>query len=423
VPMRVAVDRERRTVTIDVHGKVFTLGEKSWSDWVEWTFEVTPGFHVRAISKCYVHEAGEQVRLYMSCLQVHPAEAYLPISAPEAYSTALSGQHGLFKTVGWSDDTKALQHDELTEDLFLEEAKANMTWQSLVALDELEAGQFDLFIAGWTSTDRVAHMFWRYRDKEHPKHEAGAPERFRRAIETVYAQMDDIVGKVMARLTPDDTLVVLSDHGFKSFRTEFSVNTWLARNGYLAVTGQTDSATAFTDERFLQAIDWPRTKAYGLGLGSVFLNLSGREGKGTVAPDEAGVLLSELREGLMGVTDPESGTPVFHDVYRGRDVYRGGCLAEAPDLQLGFRDGFQMSKSSASGAVPKDVFAPNDDKWSGEHAAADVHHAPGILFCNRPLASDPAIIDLGVTTLARLHVPIPDGYEGRDLQAQEESTA
>lgn len=417
VPMRITVDREKHTVTIDVQGKLLTLEEKSWSDWIEWAFEVTPSFIVRAISKCYVHEAGEHIRIYISCLQIHPANPYLPISTPGTYAAKLSKQHGLFKTVGWSDDTKALQQDELTEDLFLQEAQANIAWQSLVTLDEFEAGTFDLFIAGWTSTDRVAHMFWRYRDKEHPLHEDNAPERFRRAIETIYAQMDETVGKIMSKLAPNDILMVLSDHGFKSFRTVFSVNTWLARNGYLAVKGLSDPATAFTDEKFLQGIDWPRTKAYGLGLGSVFLNLKNREGKGTVAPDEAEALLAQIREGLLGVKDPASGTPILHDVYLARDIYRGDCRADAPDLQLGFRDGFQMNKSSAAGAVPKDIFSPNDDKWSGEHAAADVHHAHGILFCNKPLQTEPAIVDLGVTALATLRIPKPDDYEGKNVLA------
>lgn len=415
VPLRITVDRSHQTLTIDVQGKKHKLSEKRWSDWLEWTFDVAPGFQVHAISKCYVYEAGEHIRLYMTCLQVHPSDPCLPISAPATYAATLSSRHGLFKTVGWSDDTKALQHNDLTEELFLQEALANMAFQGLVVLDEFDAGQFDLFIAGWTSTDRVAHMFWRYSDKEHPKHEADAPERFRRAVETLYAQMDTIVGEIARRLQPNDLLMILSDHGFKSFHTQFSVNTWLVRNGYLAVKDQRDNAEAFTDDKFLQGFDWSRSKAYGLGLGSVFLNLRGREGKGIVPPEDADALLKEIRERLIDVKEPESGKPILHDVYLARDVYRGDCLSEAPDMQLGFRDGFQMNKASASGAAPKNIFSPNDDKWSGEHAAADVHHAHGILFCNRPLLDNPAIVDIGVTALNKLNIDVPQDYEGRPL--------
>lgn len=414
-PMQVAVDRDTRQITLGVNGKRVTLEEKTWSDWLEWDFEITPRFHVRATSRCYVHEAGEHVRLYMTCLQVHPEHPYLPVSAPADYAAELADEYGLFTTVGWSDDTKALQQEELTEALFLQEAERNMAWESMLALDELEAGGFDLFMAGWTSTDRVAHMFWRYRDAAHPLHKPDAPERFRRAIEGIYTRMDEIVGKVMAKLGPNDTLMVLSDHGFKGFRTGFSVNTWLARNGYLKVKGQTSPETAATETKFLQGIDWNGTKAYGLGLGSVFLNLQGREGQGTVPPSEAKAVMAELREKLLEAKDPDSGAPVLHDVYLAPDIYSGKCRDDAPDMQLGFRDGFQMNKASAAGAVPKTVFTPNDDKWSGEHAAADVHHAQGILFCNRPLHPNPAIVDLGVTALARFGIEPPSDYEGKNV--------
>ena len=37
-------------------------------------------------------------------------------------------------------------------------------------------------------------------------------------MEDTYKKMDEIVGKVVAKLAPDDLLLILSDHGFKSFR-------------------------------------------------------------------------------------------------------------------------------------------------------------------------------------------------------------
>ncbi|MFP4502124.1 MAG: alkaline phosphatase family protein [Candidatus Hydrogenedentota bacterium] len=414
-PLRITVDRDAARVTLHVPGQKLIMEKHTWSDWLEWTFEVSDHFRVRAISRCYLHEAADHVHFYMTCLQIHPEAPYLPISNPKRYAGRLAEEHGLFSTVGWVHDTKALQKDELTEDLFLEEAKAHMAWQGLVTLDELEAGDFDLLMAGWTATDRVAHMFWRFRDERHPLYNSTAPERFRNAIEMVYSQMDAIIGKVMERLEPDDTFMVLSDHGFKSFHTGFSLNSWLAQNGYLAVKGHTEGEPAATKKKYLQGIDWPRTKAYGLGLGSLFLNLQGRESKGVVAPDEAGALLDEIRDKLLQVTDPKTGEPVLDGVYRARDVYSGTQLEHAPDLLLGFHDGYQMTKAAAAGAVPQEVLTPNNDKWSGEHAAADVNHAHGILFCNRTLKDAPEIIDLGVTTLAHLGIAAPEDYNGKSL--------
>ena len=84
-------------------------------------------------------------------------------------------------------------------------------------------------------------------------------------------------------------------------------------------------------------------------------------------------------------------------------------------LPLGYADGYQTDKPSAAGAAPKDVFSLNDDKWSGDHAASDVATTPGMLFSNRLLAENPAIIDIGVTTLARLGVDAPSDFEGVSL--------
>jgi predicted AlkP superfamily phosphohydrolase/phosphomutase len=414
--MTVIVDRKQRAVTLQVQGKTHAVAEKQWSDWIEWSFEVTPQFSVHAISRVYAHEVDDHVRLYMTCLQVHPRDPYLPLSAPRSYSCEIADRYGLYRTVGWSDDTKALQQDELNEEVFLEVAKQTMAWQAMVTLDEIEAGKFDVLVAGWTSTDRVAHMFWRFRDPKHPQYSETAPATFKRAIESVYAQMDEIAGKVMSKLRDDDLLIVLSDHGFQSYRTNFSVNTWLARNSYLAVKGQTDPAAASSDTKYLQDIDWSRTKVYGLGLGSVFLNIEGREGQGIVRESEAPALLQELKDRLMSVTNPQSGERVFHAVYTRAEAYKGVCEAEAPDLQLGYVEGYQTNKASAAGAVPKDVFSPNDDKWSGEHAAADFAHAPGILFCNRATVEEPALIDIGVTILRRLNIAVPQDYEGKDLR-------
>jgi len=52
-------------------------------------------------------------------------------------------------------------------------------------------------------------------------------------IEKWYEKMDAIVGDTMAKLKPNDTLMVMSDHGFEAFRRSIHVNSWLRQNGYL----------------------------------------------------------------------------------------------------------------------------------------------------------------------------------------------
>lgn len=414
VPMEVTVDRAGRQVTLAVQDQSITLKEGEWSSWLEWTFELSPRYSVQAISRFHILEAGEVVRLYMTCLQMHPRHPMTPISTPAAYAAELADRYGLYKTIGWIHDTKALQADDLTEDLFLEDAYRTMNWREQLMLDELDRGNFDLFIAAWTATDRVSHLFWRYRDPKHPLYTEEGAKKYGSAVEDTYRKMDSIVGNAMQRLQEGDLLMLLSDHGFHSFRYGFSVNTWLARNGYLGIKDQTGPATAFTDTKYLQGFDWSRTRAYGLGLGMIFLNLQGREGRGIVPPADAPALLEELREKLMAVTDPNTGDRVFGNVYITAGE-QGESSADSPDIQLGYAEGYQTEKSSAAGAAPRDIFSPNLDKWSGEHASSDVASTPGIFFSNIPIQADPQLRDLGVTALGYLGAPVPSSFQGKDL--------
>ncbi len=415
VPLKVTVDRQAHTIAFELQGQSGKLAENAWSEWIEWTFEVSPQYSVHAISRLHILEAGEHVRLYMTCLQMHPRTPMIPISTPETYSGQLADKYGLFKTIGWAYDTRALQQDDMTDDMFMDDVRRTMAWNEMLMLDEFDLGNFDVLIAAWTATDRVAHMFWRFRDPKHPRYTEEGAKKYGRTVEETYAKMDEIVGKAMEKLKPEDLLMVISDHGFHSFRKGFSINTWLIRNGYLVVADNPDPATAFTTKKYLSGFDWSKSKAYGLGLGSIFLNLQGREGQGIVTPEEAPALMAEIRDKLDAVTDPETGEKIFNAVYIRPDVYQGVCEKDAPDLQVGYADGYQTQKLSAAGSAPEALFTPNDDKWSGEHAASDVAQTPGILFANKGLNPDAAIIDIGPTSMKYLDIePAPD-FEGKSL--------
>lgn len=414
IPLTVRADREQRALHLELPDRPVTVSEGRWSDWIEWSFPVTDAYTVRAISRVFVIEVGDHVRFYMSCLQADPREPFIPITAPDAYSSELAGRYGLFKTIGWIHDTNAVRKDALPDDVFLDEAFDTMAWRERLTLDEIDRGDFDLLISVWTATDRISHLFWRFRDAKHPLYTPEGAERFGQVVERSYKRMDEIVGKVTAKLAPDDFLFIISDHGFASFRREFSLNTWLIRNGYLTVLGQTDPQTA-SNRRELEGYDWSKTKAYGLGLGALYLNLEGREVRGIVKPDDAPALLEELKSKLLAVTDPETGAKVFENIYT-REAFAGPAQRDAPDLQLAYADGYQTAKTSARGGASRDLFGPNDDKWSGEHAASDPRNTPGILFSNRPISTDnPHITDVGVTALGLLEVPKPETMQGQSF--------
>lgn len=423
MPLTLTVNRSAHRVAVEFAGETLDLAQGQWSKWIRCAFLVTPEFTVHAITRMFVLEAGEKVQLYMACLQFDPKDPYVPFSHPEGYSGELEDRYGLYKTIGWAFDTHALRNDALTEDVFLEDALATMGWRERLTLDELDRGNFDLLTSVWTATDRVGHMFWRFRDPEHPLYTPEGDKKYGRALEQTYEKMDSIVGNVIPKLAENDLLLVISDHGFGTFHSGFNVNTWLVRNGYAVLKGQTDAATASGTKKWLQDFDWRRTKVYAIGLSSVYLNLKGREGRGIVDPAEAEALVAELRGKLLAVTHPDTGEKIFEEVYSTREVYTGAAAKDAPDIVLGYRRKYQSTKSTVSGSVPADLFKPCTDKWSGEHAANNMASMPGILFANRSLEPDPAIIDMARTVFDYLSLEPPADFEGKSVLLPDEPTA
>ncbi len=408
--LKIQVDRVAHKGLAEAGGRKVDLEQGRWSDWLEWEFRMTSRFTAHSITRFYPLEIDEQVRIYMSCHQFHPSHPYASFTHPQDYSKTLQGRYGLFKTIGWTYDTHALRQGALDEEGFLKDVRHTMAWHERLTLDELDRGEFDLLISGWTATDRVGHMFWRYRDPHHPLYDPEKAQAYGHALEETYRIMDAIVGKIVEKLREGDLFCVFSDHGFESWRTGFNVNTWLRELGYLAV-----KTPELAKEGFLTGIDWAKTRAYSVGLSSLYLNLQGRETQGTVERARADGLVAELREKLLGVKDPFTGHKAFSNVYT-RNDYSGEAMDEAPDIVLGYDRYFQSSKDCAKGAVAQRLFEPNEDKWSGEHAASDAAWIPGMLLTNRLIEKDdPDIRDLGITALKFLGKDIPSDFEGTSL--------
>jgi len=230
-------------------------------------------------------------------------------------------------------------------------------------------------------------------------------------IEDLYVRMDDLIGRVRRRMGEREVLIVMSDHGFKAFRRGVNLNSWLLANGYLALKeGRAESREWFQD------VDWTRTKAYALGLGGIYLNLVGREAKGIVPRgEEAERLKRELKEKLEGLRDGEPGEVAIARIYISTEIYRGPYVDNAPDLVVGYADGYRASWDSVTGVVNDVVFDDNTKAWSGDHCV-DPALVPGVFFSDmRVNTSAPSIIDIGPTVLRLFGVPAPPYMDGVSL--------
>lgn len=410
LPLRIQINRNDHRGIAEADGKRIELTQGAWSEWLELPFKMSDKVTVMGLTRFFPQEIGARVRIYMACVQYHPDAPYTALTAPENYSAELKGRYGLYKTIGWAYDTHALRQHDMEEDVFLQDITQTMAWRERLTLDELDRGEFDMLISAWTATDRVGHMFWRFRDEKHPFYMPDVPEHWRTALEYTYKRADEITGKVLERIHDEDTLFVFSDHGFGTWRTGFNLNTWLRDNGYLAV-----SNPEAADRGFLQGINWQNTRAYAVGLSSLFLSLKGRETGGIVEPGNAEALAAEIVDKLKQVKDPSTGSAVFTNLYP-RNSYHGAAMNDAPDLSLGYAPCYQNSRQASRGGVGAALFESVADKWSGEHAASDYQQCQGVFLANRPVEKEnPHIQDLGVTALRQLGGDIPVEYEGEAL--------
>lgn len=424
VPIDFQASADGTAVTVKLQGQTATLAEHHWSDWFHVKFRITPFLSVRSICRFYILQSSPDLRVYMSPLNLDPESPPLPVSSPEDYTAELVKKHGLMKTVGWWHDTWALNEEKIDEGVFLEDLFRTMQSEREITLDELKNDPPSLLVSVFTSTDSVSHMFFRLMDPEHPRYDPELARRYGDAILWVYQRMDQVVGDVVAAMKPGGTLLIVSDHGFHSWRKGFNTNTWLVQNGFMTLKNAgAEEKTYNLDQLFGQGsffpnVDWSRTKAYAVGLGQIYLNLNGREKYGTVEPGkDADQVLADIRSKLITVLDPDTGKPVIEHVYLGSEIFHGARMSEAPDLQIGFLPGYRTSWQTSLGAIPSGIVVANMKKWSGDHCASDPSDTQGIFLSNRRvLTPQPSILDIAPTVAKILQVPLPSGLDGHPLE-------
>jgi hypothetical protein len=159
-------------------------------------------------------------------------------------------------------------------------------------------------------------MMWRLIDPKHLLYSLSLPEHYGDSIELVYRRADDFVGEVVRRVGPNVPVMIVSDHGFHSWRKAVNLDTWLVQNGYMTLkgiqAGDKKLSDLFGGGTFWENVDWSHTRAYAMGIGQIYFNLRGREAQGIVSPGaEASALADELSKKLLTMTDPEAGTPII----------------------------------------------------------------------------------------------------------------
>ena len=411
-PFTVDVDPLEPVARIDLQGQKFVLKEGEWSGWLPVEFELMPVIgNVKGICRFYLKQAHPRFQLYVSPINIDPENPALPISTPSSYSRDLAKEIGEYHTQGIAEDTKARMADVLDDKEYLEQSRAVLAEHRRAFDAEFPKFHNGLFFFYFSSLDLNGHMLWRLTDPESPAYDASEAAKHGGALEEFYQQIDQVLGEVMPRLDENTTLLVLSDHGFAPYRRSFNLNTWLANNGYIT---RKEGASGDSSEPFAD-VDWSRTRAYGLGLNGLYVNIRGRERDGVVDPAQADALLREIRDKLIAVHDPKNNSPVITRVDLASEIYQGPYARSGPDALVGYNRGYRSGWKTILGAFPPDVLEDNTNPWSGDHCM-DFTKVPGVLLSNRKIAAEaPALIDIAPTILAEYGIPKTKDMKGQSV--------
>ncbi|MCC6316280.1 MAG: alkaline phosphatase family protein [Gemmatimonadaceae bacterium] len=395
-------------------GTVHALREGAWSEWVPIAFRSGLLTRLRGIVRLLLVRGGNDPELYVSPINYDPASPAFPISEPWSYAGALQDAIGAYATLGMPEDHTGLTNSRFDEATFLAQCDLIMQERLAMLRHELGRGDSDFLYCLFDTPDRVQHMFWRFTEPDHPANAMhGLDPAYRAVIDEHYRSCDAILGEVLDSVDDRTTVMVLSDHGFTSFRRAFHVNSWLADHGWL----QFRRGVRRGDETssFFHGVDWSRTRAYATGFGSIYLNVEGREGQGIVpAPDRARVA-SDLARSICGARDTETDVVAVARAAVRESVYRGSRIDDAPDVILGMANGFRVSWETALGGAPAVLFEHNTRKWAGDHIVSP-ELVPGVLLMNRPFSHEGATLaDCMRSILDLLGVPAPASVEGRSL--------
>jgi predicted AlkP superfamily phosphohydrolase/phosphomutase len=314
----------------------------------------------------------------------------------------------------------------------------------------------DVLCAVVTETDSLQHWCWHLLDPDHPEHDPGLAVRWREELLCVYSVLDDALGELMSSVGESADVLIVSDHGqAPNSGGQVLLRPWLIHRGYLvprprpSVRRLIDVCTRVGFEairrhapnrlksrlrsRFprLQrraqegvsgvAADWPRTRAWTEG-GQIYVNTRGTWPEGCVGPGpERLSLLGELREGLLGLRDADSGERAVASISLGSEQFEGRESDLMPDLLVHWRNDLRVTRlRDSDGAVIQRRDAPE--------LPFGAHHPDGTLLTCGPSfrqVSHPlphSIYDVAPTLLHLLGQPVPNSLDGRvmtDLMTSE----
>jgi predicted AlkP superfamily phosphohydrolase/phosphomutase len=317
----------------------------------------------------------------------------------------------------------------------------------------MQSKPWDFFMVVFTGTDRIQHALWNYLDPRGYPDGLTKDTAVEAAILEYYRDLDRTIGEIETHLTPEDILLIVSDHGFGAMEKKVHMNRWLADEGYLELKRGRYLASTLKDRawkalrklvravdrrklrrkllagsgartlrklggledrftQFYRCVDWKETRAFVSAITDqtgIYINLEGRSPLGTVPAGQYEALRDEIMERLKAFRDPDTGDPVTTSVVKREDYYSGPFTEWAPDILVTIKNceySTDMFLADNVFEVPKPEFGWGCHRMEGIFVA---HGGP----VKRGAENHLNVYDICPTVLYLMGLSIPDDVDGR----------
>ncbi|QSG03759.1 alkaline phosphatase family protein [Natranaeroarchaeum sulfidigenes] len=271
------------------------------------------------------------------------------------------------------DANAKLGHSEDKSE-FIENAHETLDRRFEAFSHYLEQDDWDLFFGVFMTTDRVNHFLFEDYERD---------GEYKEEFLDFYRKLDDYLGQLREMLGDDVTMAVASDHGFTTLDYEVHLNAWLQQEGWLSFEDdEHDELGDIADD----------TRAYSLIPGRIYLNLEGREPRGSVPEDEYEAVRGELKAELEALEGPD-GNPVAERVVEKEDAFRGDHDDIAPDLVVIPNHGYDL-KAGFKGHDEVFGTGPRNGMHTFGNASLFIDHPEAEIKDADLLDITPTILDL-----------------------------
>ncbi len=318
---------------------------------------------------------------------------------------------------------------------------------------------WDFFMTVFFDTDRVLHQLWHCLDPTHPWHRPGDEEDKSGPVVRYFQRVDESLGRILERADDDTLVLIISDHGMGPAHNFIVLNNWLLEVGllklkddlfrkfktalfkggftlrnahkladYFGLAKHAEYKGLYSWDYLMKLVflsfldvDWPRSKAYSFGrhLGSIYINLKGREPEGAVEPEDYEAVREEIIRLAKEFVHSKTGQPLIGQIHKREDLFHGPHLDWAPDLIMRSRDERNIFFGLAD--FGSNITVDTVYRYSGMHRDYGMVMALGKGVRQRARIEGAEIVDLAPTILYALGLAIPTDMDGRPLkQAFEE---